>query len=77
MATSCELQLYGSDKKITTKIAETAISDIHRIEQTYFRYRHDNLIYQINQAAVQGVSIEVDTETASLLNYADAYYQQS
>ncbi len=77
MATPCELQLYGSNKKTTAKIAETAISDIHRIEQTYSRYRNDNLMHQINQAAARGVSIEVDAETASLLDYADACYQQS
>jgi thiamine biosynthesis lipoprotein len=60
MATPCELQLYGTDKKTTTKIAETAISDVHRIEQSYSRNRNDNLMYQINQAAAQDVSIGVD-----------------
>ncbi len=59
-ATPCELQLYGCNKYTTTKIAETAIRDVHRIEQTYSRYRNDNLMYQINQAAAQGASIEVD-----------------
>lgn len=77
MAAPCELQLYGSDKKTTATIAETAISDVRRIEQTYSRYRNDNLMYQINQAAAQGSSIEVNAETASLLDYADACYQQS
>lgn len=77
MASPCELQLYGPDKKTTAKIAETAIGDIHRIEQTYSRFRDDNLMYQINQTAAQGISIEVDSETAGLLDYAHACYQQS
>ena len=77
MAAPCELQLFGSDRDEVKAIAETAISDVRRIERTYSRYRNDNLMQKINQAAARGANIEVDEETASLLDYADECYQQS
>lgn len=77
MGAPCELQLFDDNQARVAQIAETAIKDIHRIEQKYSRYLNDNLMHQINQAAVEGASINVDNETAGLLDYAYVCYQQS
>ncbi len=77
MAAPCELHLFDADKHHAAKVAEMAINDVLRIEQKFSRYRDDNLIYQINQAGAQGTSINVDDETAGLLDYANTCYQQS
>jgi len=77
MSAPCELQLYSSNQAHAAYAAEAVIRDVARIEQKYSRYRSDNLMFHINQAARQGVSVEVDDETAGLLDYAQACYQQS
>ena len=77
MGSPCELQLYAHDKSLAWQIAQQAITDAERLEQRYSRYRTDSVLSAINKVAAQGGSIQVDDETASLLNYAEACYQQS
>lgn len=77
MGTPCDLQLYAPDPATAQNIADLAIQDIQRLEMKYSRYRDDSLLSDINRVADQGGSIVVDEETAGLLNYADACYQQS
>lgn len=77
MGTPCDLQLYAPNGITAQRVANIAIQDIQRLEMKYSRYRDDSLLSEINQVASQGGSIMVDEETAGLLNYADACYQQS
>ena len=77
MGSPCEIQLYARDHTSAQGIAQQAIADANRLEQRYSRYRPDSILSAINQVAAQGGSIQVDDETASLLNYAHACYQQS
>ena len=77
MAAPCELHLFHVDRQTATQVANKVIAEVHRIEYKYSRYRIDNLMHAINQAGSCGGSIQVDEETAGLLNYADACYQQS
>lgn len=77
MGSPCEIQLYGRDHAAAQQIARLAIADVERLEGRYSRYRDDSLLSAINRVAAAGGSISVDDETASLLNYADACYQQS
>jgi thiamine biosynthesis lipoprotein len=53
------------------------VADVHRLEARYSRYRDDSTLSAINRAAAAGASIEVDAETAALLDYADACHAQS
>lgn len=77
MGSPCELQLYGADAAQVGSLATLALNEANRLEQRYSRYRPDSLLSQINQVAAAGGHLAVDTETASLLNYAHTCYEQS
>jgi len=75
MASPCELLMDTPDKALAHQLLSIAEREAKRIERKFSRYRDDNIIFKINNA--QGKSIEVDAETALLLNYADHCYQLS
>ena len=77
MGTTCEIQLYAKTHEQAKQIADSAIADVLRLEALYSRYRSDSVIAKINAVAAQGGTIQVDSETASLLNYANTCYEQS
>lgn len=77
LGSPCELHLYAERETIARSAAEKAIADIRRIEARYSRYRADSFLSEINRTARAGGRIKVDAETAALLDYAQACYQQS
>ena len=77
MGTACDIQLFAKTKAIAKTIANTVIADVQRLECLYSRYKPDSFLSKINQVAAIGGGITVDDETASLLNYAVACYEQS
>ena len=77
MGSPCQVQLYATDKSTAKSIADSVIGDIVRLEQKYSRYNPDSFLSEINRYAEAGKAIEVDPETASLLNYAVTCYEQS
>jgi len=77
MGTECCLHLYSSSLSSAKAIAFSAIQEVLRIEAYYSRYRADSFLSQINLAAQQGNAIEVDDETAGLLDYAYACHKKS
>ncbi len=77
MGSSCNIQLYATDRHRAQDIANLVIADVQRIEQRYSRYRDDSVLTKINLTADQGGSIQIDEETLALINYADACYKQS
>lgn len=76
MACPCSLQMDGMDESHMRHAATEAIAEIHRIEQKFSRYRHDSVISLINRSAGKGV-VEVDTETAYLLDFSEKLWQLS
>ncbi len=54
-----------------------AVAEVERIEHKYSRYDPESLVSAINSAAAVGGSIDVDDETAALLDYAFACYAKS
>lgn len=77
MGTSCDIQLYAKTREQAKQIADFAIADVMRLEALYSRYRDDSMVSAMNRIAATGGCIEVDVETASLLNYAATCYAQS
>ncbi|QSA99186.1 FAD:protein FMN transferase [Methylococcus sp. EFPC2] len=77
MGCPCEIQLYADDPAPASHAAEIAMADVGRLEAKYSRYREESLLSAINRVAASGGAIEVDAETAGLLNYADTCYRQS
>jgi thiamine biosynthesis lipoprotein len=77
MGSPCELRLYAKQHKIADRIANDAIAEVRRLEKKYSRYREDSVTTTINHSAGNKSGIEVDNETALLLNYAQVGYEQS
>ena len=77
MGSPCELQLFAMDDAIARRAIDAAVEDIERLEQRYSRYRDSSLLSAINRVAAAGGSVDVDAETASLLDYAAACYRES
>lgn len=75
MASLCELLMDIEDRALAVQLLSMAKYEVKRIEHKFSRYRKDNIIYRINNA--DGHAIEVDNETALLLDYADQCYQLS
>lgn len=77
MGTPCEIQIYAVNAVHAQEASDRVIQDVNRLEALYSRYREDSFLSEINRHAMVGKSINVDEETAGLLNYAAACYQQS
>jgi FAD:protein FMN transferase len=71
-----EIQLFAENQSQADKIFNLAKDEIARIEKKYSRYIPDSIISKINNnSSLQPV--QVDDETAGLIDYAAACYQQS
>ena len=60
---------------LATKLGQLVQQEAARIENKFSRYRNDNIIHAINHS--DGNPVEVDKETADLLDYAQQCYQLS
>lgn len=76
MKSSCELVIVAESKSKGQSIATHAIAEVSRIERVYSRYRPESIISRINTAAGQDF-VDCDSETLSLLDYADKLYDIS
>jgi thiamine biosynthesis lipoprotein len=75
MASPCEVLIDTLEPDLAKHIGECVAKEAVRVEQTFSRYRKDNLIYQINNS--YGRPIQIDQELADLLKFADNCYQLS
>ena len=72
MASPCELLVRASQLKVARELGECAAEEAWRIEQKFSRYRDDSVTALINTQ--RGGAIELDEETASLMNFAERCY---
>ncbi len=77
MGTPCDIQLFARNPARAREAADAVIADVQRLEALYSRYRETSFLSEINRAAALGGSIQVDEETAALLDYAVTCYEQS
>lgn len=75
MASPCEVLMEVTSRAEAEMLAQCAYDEAKRVEQKFSRYRDDNIIYTINNS--EGQPVEVDDETANLLDYAEQCYQLS
>ena len=75
MASPCELLMDVDDPQLATTLLQQAADEAARIENKFSRYRDDNIIHAIHNA--KGKPVEVDEETARLLDYAEHCYRIS
>ncbi|MCP4386770.1 MAG: FAD:protein FMN transferase, partial [Gammaproteobacteria bacterium] len=74
MASPCEVLLESNNKASARSLIALAQREALRIEQKFSRYRDDNIVHRINSG---GEAIEVDEETARLLDFARNCYDLS
>lgn len=72
MGSPCELRAWACAEAAL----DAAQAELERLEAKYSRYRDDSLTGRINRSA-GGAALEVDAETAGLLDYAAQAWQQS
>ncbi len=77
MGSECVLHFYAQTSEAANELAQAMIAEVVRIEQRYSRFRSDNWLSEINRTATQGGTIEVDEETAGLIDYAFACHKMS
>ncbi len=77
-AMACDnfIELYAASREEADRVAAAAMAEVRRIEAKYSRYRDDSVVSRLNHAAGLA-SVTVDTESAQLLDFADACYCQS
>ena len=74
MASPCEVLIECEAMTEARDLIEIASAEAYRIEQKFSRYRDDNIVHRINGGEGR---IEVDEETARLLDFAQDCYQLS
>ena len=75
MGSPCELLCETDNEAEAKTVARIVATEAWRIEDKFSRYVAGNIVDRINSAA--GVSVEVDAETAGLLNFANLLYEMS
>jgi thiamine biosynthesis lipoprotein len=75
MAGPCEVLMEVADYGEARSVLSAVTSEVYRIERKFSRYRADNIIHAINHS--EGRPVEVDRETAGLLDYAARLHELS
>lgn len=75
MGGPCEVLADTADEASARDIVDIVAACAWRIEHKFSRYRPDNIVARINASA--GVPVEVDIETANLLDYAAVVHRLS
>lgn len=68
MGTPCEVQVESRDRRLAAELARMGEAEARRIEEKFTRYKPTGVVWAINNAG--GQPVEVDEETAGLLDYA-------
>jgi len=75
MANPCEVLVETGDHDEAFRVVERVEAEARRIEAKFSRYLENNLVHRINTAA--GRAVDIDEETARLLDFADELYRLS
>lgn len=68
MASPCEVLVDTADSRLAARLLELVAREAWRIEAKFSRYRDDGVVHAIH--AARGRPLEVDDETARLLDFA-------
>ena len=75
MAGPCEILVETDSRNLAADLLACAREEALRIERTFSRYRDDGIVSRIH--AARGRPVEVDGETAALLDFADQCHRLS
>jgi thiamine biosynthesis lipoprotein len=68
MASPCEVLIETRDAELARELGAAAAREAWRVERKFSRYRNDSVLTAINRSA--GRPLEVDAETAALIDFA-------
>jgi len=77
MGSPCALHLDAPSRDVAERVFAAVQAEVDRLERKYTRYRDDSLTSRINRSAGDPAGVEVDDETAALLDYADTAFAAS
>jgi thiamine biosynthesis lipoprotein len=77
LGSDCSLQFVAPFRSVAEDAAVAVEREVARIETRYSRYRPDSELSRINNIASIGGSVDVDAETAGLIEYAYACFRRS
>ena len=77
MATPCEVRVETDDENLAAAAGYVVQREARRIEAKFSRYREDSVVGRINAGAGADIEIEVDAETAYLLDFAQECFEVS
>lgn len=77
MASPCELLLPAAERAVALDLGELIAREARRIEAKFSRYRDDSVVTAIHRSRGSAAGIEVDEETASLLDFARECFELS
>jgi FAD:protein FMN transferase len=75
MASPCEVLLSSTDRAAALELGTLAAREAQRVERKFSRYRDDSVTAWIHSN--RGTRIEVDEETASLIDFASRCFELS
>ncbi len=75
MGCPCALHLQAEAEPAAQRARTATLAEVDRLDRKYSHYREDSLLARI--AASAGTTIEVDEETANLLDFAAELHRQS
>lgn len=76
LGSASEIQFWCDGPEVGEEIVSEALAEIDRIERKFSRFRAKSVVSEINRSAGRS-RVTVDTETAALLNFADACFETS
>ena len=77
MASRCEFQSFAKNSVTAAEYAEKVIAEVLRIEKRFSRYDEASALSLINRSAGSADGINLDSETAALMDFAALAYAQS
>lgn len=77
MGCPCEIGVYGTDPEVASLAIDAAKHEIHRLDRKYSHFRNDSFITGLQVSARQPGGVNVDAETAALLDYAETQFKLS
>jgi FAD:protein FMN transferase len=75
MASPCEVLFANADRASVIELGTLAAREVWRVEQKYSRYRDDSVVAWILRN--RGNEVELDQETASLIDFAGRCFELS
>jgi thiamine biosynthesis lipoprotein len=74
MASPCKVLVESDDRDLALQLVALAAREARRVEQKYSRYLDTGVVHAINKG---DVAVEVDAETARLIDFADRLFHLS